>query len=330
MAKLSAKSSPGHLPVKFTSNPSICNNPFEKVVFLFGPTGVGKTELLLDLDPKKFSVVNADSIQVYRYLDIGSAKASPQTLETIPHYLIDIFDPWQQFSVGDFVAYADEACKLIHLQGKIPIVSGGTAYYFKHFLYGLSEAPPSNDEIRLRLTTEIAEKGDAWAYSRLRLVDPIAAERIHPSDMYRVSRALEVFETSGRPLSSFSIPSVNRNGMNPLVIGLKRENEELKRRIKCRVQQMFSEGLVEEIRSLLDKGASSAWPGLQGIGYKEFFQAMESGECSLSMIADQIERNSRFYAKRQMTFFKSFTDVRWMDPSDKEPILSLIEAYQKA
>ena len=316
--------------MKSTSNPSTCSNPFEKVVFLFGPTGVGKTELLLDLDPEKFSVVNADSIQVYRYLDIGSAKASLQTRKTIPHYLIDIFDPWQQFSVGDFVMFADEACRQIHSQGKIPVVSGGTAYYFKHFLYGLSEAPPSNEQIRLRLTSEIEEKGNAWAYEKLRTIDPIAAKRIHPSDMYRVSRALEVFETSGIPLSSFSIPSVPRNGIKPLVIGLKRETEELKMRIRLRVQQMFEEGLVEEIRSLLDKGACSTWPGLQGIGYKEFFQAMENGECSLSLIADQIERNSRFYAKRQMTFFRSFTDVKWMDPSEKEPVLSLIEAYQKA
>lgn len=314
--------------MKSTSKPQTCSNPFESVIFLFGPTGVGKTELLMDLDPEKYSVVNADSIQVYRHLDIGSAKASSVTLKAIPHYLIDIFDPWQQFSVGDFVLYADQACREIHAQGKIPVLSGGTAFYFKHFYFGLAEAPPSDEGVRLALAQEIEERGNAWAFERLSSVDPPSAKRIHPSDMYRVSRALEVYEGSGRPLSSYSVPSVPRNGMKPLVIGLTREGDELKRRIGMRVAQMFSEGLVSEIRHLIEMGADESWPGLQGIGYKEFFQARKSGEASLSMIGEQIERNSRFYAKRQMTFFKSFADVTWMNPKEKEPILALIEDYR--
>ncbi|HKL59571.1 MAG TPA: tRNA (adenosine(37)-N6)-dimethylallyltransferase MiaA [Sphaerochaeta sp.] len=313
---------------KSTSKPQTCSNPFESVIFLFGPTGVGKTDLLMDLDPEKYSVVNADSIQVYRHLDIGSAKANPATLQAIPHYLIDIFDPWQQFSVGDFVTYADRACSEIHAQGKIPVLSGGTAFYFKHFYFGLAEAPPSDEGVRLRLAAEIAERGDAWAFDRLSQVDPPSAKRIHPSDMYRVSRALEVYEGSGRPLSSYSIPSVPRNGMKPLVIGLWREGDELKQRIALRVEQMFDEGLVSEIRHLIGMGADESWPGLQGIGYKEFFQARKSGEASLSMIGEQIERNSRYYAKRQMTFFKSFADVNWMNPKDKASVLALIEAYR--
>lgn len=328
MEKLLAKYSEEPLTVKSTSKPQTCSNPFESVIFLFGPTGVGKTELLMDLDPEKYSVVNADSIQVYRHLDIGSAKANSQTLQAIPHYLIDIFDPWQQFSVGDFVTYADQACREIHAQGKIPVLSGGTAFYFKHFYFGLAQAPPSDEGVRLRLATEIARRGDAWAYQRLAQVDPPSAKRIHPSDMYRVSRALEVYEGSGRPLSSYSVPSEPRNGMKPLVIGLWREGDELKQRIYLRVEQMFSEGLVSEIRHLIEMGADESWPGLQGIGYKEFFQARKSGEASLSMIGSQIERNSRYYAKRQMTFFKSFADVLWMNPKEKGAILSLIAAYR--
>ena len=314
--------------MKFTTKPPTCSNPFESVIFLFGPTGVGKTELLMDLDPEKYAVVNADSIQVYRHLDIGSAKANAETLQAINHYLIDIFDPWQQFSVGDFVTFADQACREIHAQGKIPVLSGGTAFYFKHFYFGLAEAPPSDEGVRQRLAQEIKERGDAWAFERLCQVDPPSAKRIHPSDMYRVSRALEVYEGSGQPLSSYSIPSTPRNGMNPLVLGLWREGDELKQRIAMRVEQMFAEGLVEEIRGLIEMGADELWPGLQGIGYKEFFQARKSGEASLSMVGVQIERNSRYYAKRQMTFFKSFADVTWMNPKDKKPILSLIEAYR--
>jgi tRNA dimethylallyltransferase len=260
-------------------------------------------------------------------LDIGSAKASKDIQGKIPHYLIDIFDPWEQFSVGDFIALADKACKEIHAQGRIPVLSGGTAYYFKHFLYGLSEAPASEERVRAKVAKEVEEKGGKWAYEKLSVIDPVYADKIHPSDLYRVSRALEVFETSGRPLSSYVIPSTYRNGMQPLVLGLTREKQELKERIIARVQQMFDEGLVEEIRSLVAMGGKSDWPGLQGIGYKEFFQAMESGEASLSLIADQIARNSRSYAKRQMTFFKSFAEVNWMHPEDQDGIAQLVSDY---
>jgi tRNA dimethylallyltransferase len=275
----------------------------------------------------RFSVVNADSIQVYRYLDIGSAKASRQIQEQIPHYLIDIMDPWEQFSVGDFVAYADKACAEIHAQGKVPVLSGGTAFYFKHFLYGLSEAPASNETVRNKIAGLVSSNGGAWAYARLQELDPVYASKIHPADLYRISRALEVYETSGRPLSSFALPTTYRNGMEPLSIGLVRETAELKSRICTRVRQMFADGLVDEIRSLVAMGGSLEWPGLQGIGYKEFFQAMETGELSLPMVSDQIVRNSRSYAKRQMTFFKSFSDVQWMHPDDREGIAALVERY---
>ena len=313
--------------VKYISKSLTSSGAFSHIIFLFGPTGVGKTELLLDLDPQRFSVINADSIQVYRHLDIGSAKASKEVQNTITHYLIDVQDPWEQFSVGDFISYADKACEKIHQEGKIPIISGGTAYYFKHFLYGLSEAPPSDEAVRAQVSALIELHGNEWAFRRLSEVDPVSAERIHPSDMYRVSRALEVYEASGKPLSSFSLPAEPRYGMHPLVIGLARDSALLRSRIGLRIKKMFDEGLENEIQGLLRMGAESSWPGLQGIGYKEFFQAMEHGEWSRSIIADQIERNSRFYAKRQMTFFKSFSEVKWMDPADKQAILTEIAQY---
>ncbi len=315
--------------MKSISKSQTNKSAFSHIVFLFGPTGVGKTELLLDLDPQRFSVINADSIQVYRHLDIGSAKASAAVQAAIPHYLIDIKDPWEQFSVGDFITYADQACQDICKEGKIPVISGGTAYYFKHFLYGLSEAPSSDEDIRALITQRIEEKGRDWAFEYLTQVDPITAGRIHPSDMYRVSRALEVYESSGRALSSFSLPTEPRYNMKPLIIGLIRDSEILRSRLAQRIQIMFDEGLEEEIRTLLRMGAQSDWPGLQGIGYKEFFQARENGEWSRSIIADQIERNSRFYAKRQLTFFRSFSEAQWMDPSDKQTILTEIEQYSQ-
>ena len=314
-----------HSKVKSISRHPNKNSACSNIIFLFGPTGVGKTELLLDLDPQRFSVINADSIQVYRFLDIGSAKASKAIQSRIEHHLIDIQDPWDQFSVGQFIEQADLACRTIEQAGKIPVMSGGTAYYFKHFLYGLSEAPPSNEQIRSSLNARIEQRGRSWAFSYLKEIDPVSAARIHPSDMYRVSRALEVWETSNKPLSSYAIPNMVRPGLNPLVIGLKRDHEILHDRIALRVQQMFDEGLEDEIRMLLDMGAKQWWPGLQGIGYREFFQAMESGEWSRSSIAQQIVRNSRLYAKRQLTFFRSFTQAKWYDPTDKETILTEIE-----
>ncbi|MGH0054480.1 MAG: tRNA (adenosine(37)-N6)-dimethylallyltransferase MiaA [Sphaerochaetaceae bacterium] len=313
--------------MKSISKRPTSSNAFSHIIFLFGPTGVGKTELLLDLDPQRFSVINADSIQVYRHLDIGSAKASKAVQAAIEHHLIDVKDPWDQFSVGDFISYADKACEHIFAEGKIPIISGGTAYYFKHFLYGLSEAPPSDENVRAKVSAQIEKWGNDWAFKRLNSLDPLSAQRIHPSDMYRVSRALEVYEASGKPLSSFSLPTEARYGMHPLVIGLVRESNLLHRRLSKRIAMMFDEGLEEEIRGLLRMGAEYWWPGLQGIGYKEFFQAMEHGEWSRSIVADQIERNSRFYAKRQMTFFRSFAEVKWMDPADEKEILTEVERY---
>jgi tRNA dimethylallyltransferase len=298
-----------------------------KLVFLFGPTGVGKTELLLSLDPSRYAVVNADSIQVYRGLDIGSAKASPELRRTFKHYLIDIEDPSEQFSVGTFLHLADEACDEIIREGKTPIISGGTAYYFKHFLYGLPSAPPSDAKVRERIALEVQEHGLDWAYRKLASVDPESGRRIQKQDAYRITRALEVFEQSGKPLSTFCLPDTPRNGMEPLIIGLTREKELLEQRINDRVERMFQEGLVEEVRGLVKQGALASWPGMQGIGYREFFAAMTEGEEGIPLIKAEIKRNSRLYAKRQMTFFRTFPSVTWLDPEDRSAFARRVDSF---
>jgi tRNA dimethylallyltransferase len=315
------------LQVKSSSILPTTSDPTPSIIFLFGPTGVGKTDLLTNLDPSRFAVVNADSIQVYRHLDIGSAKATAELQARIEHHLIDICDPWHQFTVADFIEKADLAIASITERAKVPILVGGTAFYYKHFLYGLSEAPPSDEQTRSKVKLLIEEKGRQWAHAHLCEVDPPSGERIHPSDTYRISRALEVWYASGRSLSSFDLPNTPRMGMNPLIIGLTREQEELHQRIENRVSQMFAEGLEDEIRSLLAMGATEAWPGLVGIGYREFFTAFSTGEYSKSMVAQEIVRNSRAYAKRQMTFFKSFAEVAWYDASQTEAVTVAIERY---
>ncbi|MFA5468671.1 MAG: tRNA (adenosine(37)-N6)-dimethylallyltransferase MiaA [Sphaerochaetaceae bacterium] len=287
-------------------------------MFLFGPTGVGKTELLEELFSDDYGVVNADSKQIYRYMDVGSAKPSPELRAKIPHYLIDILDPWESFSVGEFVKLADKACQELRALNKIPIICGGTAYYFKHFYYGLPTSPKSDPKVRRKVADEVAKRGLLWAYGRLEKVDPLSAAKIHPADRYRLTRALEVYETSGKPLSGYTLPNRAREGVNPVVIGLFRDKEELAQRIQARVEQMFEEGLVAEVEKLLQMGANAAWPGMQGIGYKEFLSG------SPEQAKAEIVRNSKRYAKRQMTFFRSLEGVNWVHPADKKKILSLV------
>lgn len=300
-----------------------------KLIFLFGPTSVGKTKLLTDICKDRFSVINADSIQVYKGLDIGSAKVSAEIMEKVPHYIIDILPPTKQFSVADFIEKADEAILDIRSKGRIPIISGGTAFYFKHFLYGLSSAPPTDPKVRDEIEKEIKQNGIKSIYDNLKIVDPISYERINPNDSYRIQRAVEVFRTCGKPLSSFSISTTPRNNMEPLIIGLFREKEEMARRLKLRVNLMMENGLMEEIKGLLRDGAKESWPGMQGIGYREFFEAIKSGEESKTQTLDKIVLNSKHYAKRQYTFFKSFENVNWMDANNEEEIKKLILDFVK-
>ncbi len=246
-------------------------------------------------------------------------------MQQIPHYLIDIKEPHEPFSVGEFVKLADEACLEIEEQGRVPIVCGGTAYYFKHFYYGLPTSPKSNPTIRNLIAERVETKGLKWAHNELQRIDPPSAERIHRADRYRLTRALEVYEETGKPLSSFTLPTQARQGINPLIIGLTREKEELQQRIEERVEEMFNAGLEEEFERLLEAGAQKEWPAMQGIGYREFFVAQEDPTMGRQEIADLIVRNSRRYAKRQMTFFKSLPSVNWVHPDDEEKINTLLK-----
>ncbi len=297
------------------------------LIFLFGPTGVGKTALLDTIFHDNYSIINADSIQIFRYLNIGSAKPDESMLSRIPHYLINIRDPYESFSVGDFVHLSDEALVDIRKQNRIPIVCGGTAYYFKHFYYGLPKSPKSSTEVRELIHQRVEKRGANWAYEELMRIDPPSAAKIHPSDIYRVTRALEVYESSGKPLSSYHVPSSPRKGLNPLIIGLQRDKKELHERIEARVDMMIQDGLIEEINSLLEMGATKEWPGMQGIGYREYFSLTETHSFTLSALRDLIIKNSQKYAKRQMTFFRSIDGVNWVHPNDLARIEELLNLY---
>ena len=291
-----------------------------RAVVLFGPTAVGKTALTEELFSKGFEIINADSVQVYRFLDIASAKPEKELVGKIPHHLVDIRFPWEQYNSGDFCKDAERLIKEINERGNIPLITGGTAYYFKQLLYGPSSTPESNPKTREEIQRTIDDIGLDKAYEMLMSLDMEAAKKIDKNDRYRISRALEVIKDTGRPLSSFPVSDTLREDIDFVIIGLKREKKELEDRIRKRVDIMFDSGAVREMKALLSMGADLSWPGMQGIGYREWFNALESGEVNISIIKDMIIRSSIKYAKRQMTFFSSFSDTLWFSPNDIEKI----------
>jgi tRNA dimethylallyltransferase len=304
------------------------------VLVLFGPTASGKTGILLKLvnDGMKAEVVSADSMQVYRGMDIGTAKPSAQECRILPHHLIDIRDPKEQFNAGDFVRLADEACLQIAKRGKLPVVSGGTGFYLRNFIMGLSKAPPGDEAIRMQLRQELREKNAAALMEELAACDPVSAGRIHINDEYRLLRALEVYRSCGSPLSSFETnlqkcsASEKRNNFRFIILGLSRPREELYRRINERCAQMFRQGLAAEVRSLIEAGYTPNDPGLRAIGYREFFiertdaEAGERWQLSQDMDGVQalVAQNSRRYAKRQITFFAGIPDIKWIESGDDD------------
>jgi len=300
------------------------------VILLFGPTAVGKSDLLLSYFNKNFEIISADSMQVYRYMDIGTAKPSKVELEKIPHHLIDICNPDEQFHAGQFIRMADQLIKEILDRGNIPVLSGGTGYYFKNFLYGLPEVPPTNNEVAKELNRRLQNGEREALFAELKEVDLESANRIHINDSYRLVRALEVYKSSLRPLSSYNLPRDVRSTINPLIIGLSREREELYSRINRRVDIMLEQGLVAEIDRLIAKGYGVDSAGMSAIGYRELFEAKAQGRGDeLEYIASRIKLNSRHYAKRQITFFKTIPNINWVDADNREALSLLVDNWLK-
>ncbi len=266
-------------------------------------------------------------MQVYRGMDVGTAKPPLELRKRIPHHLIDVRDPKEQFNAGDFVKAAERLVPEIASRGRIPVVSGGTAYYFRNLIFGLPESPVGDLAVRKRLEEECLSAGLPAMYRRLEEADPESAERISPNDRYRILRALEVFEAAGRPLSACRVPQVPRNDFRFLVIGLDRERSELNERIDRRVDGMFAEGLKEEVSRLMEAGYGVDDPGMKGIGYREFFLMRRDGCLCLGDVRELIKRNSRRYAKRQRTFFSSLPGVVWMHPERRDEILAAVTAF---
>jgi len=322
------------------------NTPIPVLVF-FGPTASGKSSVLLrlfgsdGLFPRMAEIVSADSMQVYRGMDIGTAKPSVQERAQLPHHLIDIRSPDEQFNAGDFVRLATDAAIDITRRGVFPVISGGTGFYLKNFILGLPEAPPSDAGIRAALRGELREKGAAVLMEELARCDPVSAEKIHINDEYRLLRALEVLRTSGRPLSSFGVSGAQtaetefRSRCRFFITGLFRPREELYHRINERCAAMFSQGLCDEVRTLYGMGYTPRDPGLRAIGYREFFVQEEPAGYRLSQdiagVQALIAQNSRRYAKRQITFFASLPGAQWVEAGrdDTETAKKLAQLFSK-
>ncbi len=296
------------------------------VILLFGPTAAGKTDIIVSQFPDGFEVINADSEQVYRHLAIGTAKPDPPTLQRIPHPLIDILEPTEQFTVGDFVRTADRLAPEIVARDRVPIVSGGTAFYIRHFVFGLPGAPPSDPAVREAVKQELEIKGSQALYEEVRARDPVGVRKIHPADVYRISRALEVIRQTGQPLSFFRQSTMPRSDYHFLSIGLTLPREELKERINRRVDAMFAAGLEEEIAALRARGFDETTPGLRGIGYREFFTMGQDG-AAVKAIREAIKLHSLQYAKRQLTFFRQIPDTHWFHPADHQALVSLVGEF---
>lgn len=285
-------------------------------VFLFGPTAVGKTQALYELKLRglPLEVISADAFQIYRGLDIGTAKPHADLLAAVPHHLLDIRDPQESFSVSDFVQEADLLAREIRARGAIPVVSGGTAFYYRHLYQGLPQAPEADPELRSQVAQDLRDQGPEALYQELKSKDPQRAAELHPNDLYRISRAVEIIRSSGQAQSSFRV--TGRGGLlarneSVLMVGMERPREELRDRIRARVENMFAQGLEQEISGLLESGCGPQTPAMRAIGYKEFFEDSDPG-----IIREKIFFHSSQYAKRQMTFFRSFKETVWFQADD--------------
>jgi tRNA dimethylallyltransferase len=260
-------------------------------------------------------VISADSRQVYRGLGIGTTKPSSALRAAVPHHLVDIVEPVESFSAGDFVREARQALQEIRTRGALPIVVGGAAFYVRSLLFGLPATPAADAGVREYLAQRAHRVGLAELYAELQRVDPATAQRLHRNDRSRILRALEVFNTGGRPLSDYRRPTQPPPGETLLLL-VRRPRDALYQRIEQRVDGMLRAGLVEEVRGLLESGYDHTTPGLQSIGYAEFFGAAGEFRGDAAHLADvvgAIKRNSRRYAKRQMTFFRSLPAGQWLD-----------------
>lgn len=300
-----------------------------RLLVILGPTASGKSKLGMDIaEALRSEIVSADSLQLYRHLDIGTAKPSREERGIVPHHIIDIIDPDEEFNAGKFRAEARKVIEELRGSGKGIILVGGTYLYVKVLLSGLIEDLPADQEIRNSLKKLSSEFGTGCVYERLKSLDPEAAARIHPNDYVRAERALEVFYLTGEKMSHLqSLHEFGEREFEYIKIGIRVDREELKRRIDLRVDKMIDGGLVEEVRGLRRMGYGPELKPMQSIGYKEINRYID-GEIGLEEAVGLIKRDTRRFAKRQMTWLRRDREIVWFEiPVDYEKALDTARAF---
>ncbi|WP_284701596.1 tRNA (adenosine(37)-N6)-dimethylallyltransferase MiaA [Cytobacillus spongiae] len=297
----------------------------EKVIVLIGPTAVGKTNASIEL-ANRFNgeIISGDSMQIYKRMDIGTAKITREEMEGIPHHLLDIKDPRESFSVADFQELVRKNISEIHSRGKIPLIVGGTGLYIQSVLYDYQFTDtPGDEDYRKELEAELEKNGPDWLHGKLLRIDPVSASNIHPNNTRRVIRALEIYHCTGKRMAEFQASQSKELQYNAAIIGLTMDREKLYERINLRVDMMMTQGLLEEVKELYDEGVRNV-QSVQAIGYKELYEYLD-GLIGLERAKENLKQNSRRYAKRQLTWFRNKMDVAWFDMTDENRHSEIIE-----
>ena len=303
----------------------------DRIICVVGPTASGKTKLAVQL-AKAYDgeVVSCDSMQIYKHMDIGTAKPTPEEMEGVPHHMIDCVEPGEDFSVGKYVQLADGCVQDILSRGKTAVIAGGTGLYVDSLIAGRTFAPVPQTGKREALEAQLRQEGGEAMLCKLRAVDPDAAARLHPADEKRIIRALEVYAETGRTITQHNLDTQRiPPRYRPVWIGLDYlDRAVLYRRIDLRVDLMLQAGLLDEIRALLARGVSPRTTAMQAIGYKEFFDALE-GRSPLSTAADLCKQRSRNYAKRQLTWFRRNPQLCWLRMTGQEDFAQILAAARQ-
>ena len=300
-----------------------------KLVIILGPTAAGKSEMAVALAAKiGAEIVNADSQQVYRYMNVGTGKPSRADRERVAHHLIDVVAPDEEFNVAIFRRLALETIDTIHARGKHVVVCGGTGLYLKALTRGLFVGPEQDPEVRGDLASEIEAKGLGVLYQHLIEVDPAAHSRIHPNDRQRIIRALEVFRLTGKSMSQWQQEhGFGDEPFDTLKIGLQRERVELYELINRRCDRMIGDGLLDEVRDLAAKGYSLDIKPLQSVGYRQMGLVLK-GLSKIDQAVEEMKQETRHLAKRQLTWFRQDHEIRWLHPENqRQEIVESVQRY---
>jgi tRNA dimethylallyltransferase len=319
---------PTTLEKPFNGAIDIMTEPSKKlpIILLAGATGVGKTALSLELASRlDTEIVNADSMQVYRFMDIGTAKPTDAERARVPHHLLDVVDPDEPFDAAAYAGLAHRTIAGLHRRGKIPLVVGGTGLYLKVLTRGICQGPVVDPAVRRDLKRRAEAEGIASLHAELKSVDAVLGASLHPHDRQRILRALEVFRSTGRPLSDWQASHRFEQTLYPTVkLFLHRSREELYRRIDRRVIEMMDSGFLDEVRGLLRMGYGPGLKPMQSLGYRQLVLHLASG-LPLEAAVEEIQRETRRYAKRQLTWFRGDPELHWMDADDAEAVMAWVE-----